>query len=146
MATTASTRAPAHLWIVGLLALLWNGFACYDYLMTVTKNQAYLAQMPADQIAYWETLPSWLTGAWALGVWGGLAGALLLLVRNRHAVTAFALSLIGIIVTFGYQYAATQMPASMKQGSMAAIPAVVFVIGVYLLWYSRNAAKQGVLR
>ena len=69
MATSAETRAPAHLWIVGVLALLWNGFGCFDYLMTNLKNQTYLTQFSADQLAYMDSLPTWLTGSWALGVW-----------------------------------------------------------------------------
>ena len=34
MQQAVSARAPAHLWIVGILSLLWNAFGCYDYLMT----------------------------------------------------------------------------------------------------------------
>jgi hypothetical protein len=146
MQQAVSARAPAHIWIVGILALLWNGYASYDYLMTNMKNPAYLAQFPADQLAYWETLPSWLTAFWALGVWGGLAGALLLLARSRYAVHAFAVSLLGIVVSFGYQMFATKMPASMTEGAMAIIPWVVFGIGVFLLWYAMRQRKGGVLR
>ena len=146
MQQAASARAPAHLWIVGILALLWNAFGCYDYLMTNLHNQAYLAAFPADQLAYWEGLPGWLTAFWALGVWGGLAGSLLLLARSRHAILAFGLSVVGIVVSFGYQMLATDMPASMKQGMAGAMPWVIFIIGLFLLWYARNAEKQGLLR
>ena len=38
-------RAPAHLWIVGILALLWNGFGAYDYFMTRTRGAAYIESM-----------------------------------------------------------------------------------------------------
>jgi len=146
MATTASSRAPAHLWVAGLLAVLWNGFACYDYLMTNLRSDAYLSQMPADQLAYLDTLPSWLTAFWALGVWGGLAGSLLLLARSRHAISAFAVSVIGVVVTFGYMMFGTDMPASMKTGVSAAMPWVIFIIALFLLWYARGARKQGLLR
>jgi hypothetical protein len=40
---------------------------------------------------------------WALGVWGALAGSMLLLLRSRRAVTAFAASLVGLAVSTGYQ-------------------------------------------
>jgi hypothetical protein len=146
MATTAPARAPAHLWIVGILALLWNAFGCYDYLMTETENQAYLANYTADQIAYFQTLPSWLVAPWALGVWGGLAGSILLLMRSRYSVWAFALSFIGAVVTFAYQMFATQMPDSMTSGSMAIMPWVIVIIAAFLLWYSWSEGKKGVLR
>jgi hypothetical protein len=146
MQQAVSARTPAHLWIVGVLALLWNCFGCYDYLMTNLHNSAYLAQFPADQLAYFESLPAWLTGFWALGVWGGLAGSVLLLARSRYAVHAFAVSVLGIVASFGDQMLATQMPASMKQGTMAMMPWVIFVIGAFLLWYAMRESKSGVLR
>ena len=59
---------------------------------------------------------------------------------------AFGLSVLGIVVTFGYQMFATQMPASMTEGAMKAMPWVIFIVGLFLLWYARGAEKQGVLR
>jgi hypothetical protein len=146
MATSAETRAPAHLWIVGVLALLWNGFGCFDYLMTNLKNKTYLSQLTADQLAYMDSLPAWLTGVWAVGVWGGLAGSILLLMRSRHAVWVFGLSLIGAIVGMGYQMFMTNMPASMSEGAMGIMPWVIIAVAAFLLWYSWNAEKKGVLR
>jgi hypothetical protein len=146
MQQAVAARVPAHLWIVGILSLLWNAFGSYDYTMTNLHNQAYLAQFPADQLAYFQSLPGWLTAFWALGVWGGLAGSVLLLARSRYAVWAFAVSLVGVIVSFGFQMFATQMPASMKEGPMAFMPLVIFVIAAFLLWYAMRESKSGVLR
>jgi hypothetical protein len=146
MQQAVSARAPAHLWIVGLLAVLWNGFGCFDYFMTKTENQAYLSQMPADAVAYANALPAFATFFWAIGVWGGLAGAILLLMRSRHAVLAFGVSLVGAVVGLGYQMFMTQMPASMKEGVMGLMPWVIIAVAAFQLWYSRNAEKQGLLR
>jgi hypothetical protein len=145
MATSAETRVPAHLWIVGVLALLWNGFGCYDYLLTNLKDQTYLTQFSADQLAYMNSLPAWLTGSWAIGVWGGLAGSILLLMRSRYAVWMLGLSLIGAIVGLGYQMFLTKMPASMREGMMGIMPWVIILIAAFLFWYSWNAQKKGLL-
>ena len=146
MATTQQIRTPAHLWIVGLLALLWNAFGCFDYLMTVTANQTYIAKMPADTVAYLSALPKWLTAMWAIGVWGGLAGGLLLLARSRYSVLAFALSLVGALIGMGYEMLRTQRPASMTAGAMASMPFVIILVCAFLLWYSTSAQKKGLLR
>jgi hypothetical protein len=147
MATSATGRStPAHLWIVGILSLLWSAMGCFDYLMTVTSNQTYLGKMPADQIAYLNSLPTWLTGAWAIGVWGGLLGSLLLLMRSRHAVLAFGVSLVAAVIAMGYEMFATQQPASMMSGAMAVMPWVVLAVCAFLLWYAWTMERKGVLR
>lgn len=146
MATTTETRAPAHLWIVGALALLWNAFGCLDYTMTNLKNPAWLAKMPADQLAYMDTVPKWLIAFWAIGVWGGLAGAILLLMRNRYAVWAFGLSFVGAIIGIGYQLFVAKVPASMKQGANGIMPWVIIVIAAVFYWYAITAEKKGLLR
>jgi hypothetical protein len=147
MATSATGRStPAHLWIVGILSLLWSAMGCFDYLMTVTSNQTYLGKMPADQIAYLNSLPTWLTGAWAIGVWGGLLGSLLLLMRSRHAVLAFGLSLVAAVIAMGYEMFATQQPTSMTSGAMAVMPWVVLAVCAFLLWYAWTMERKGVLR
>lgn len=146
MATAAQGRTPTHLWIIGILALLWNGYACYDYLMTVTANADYLSKLPPDMVAYMNGLPAWTTAAWALGVWGGLIGSVLLLIRSRYAVWAFAVSLIGAIFGLGYQMFMTTRPAMMTAGAAAAIPWVIILICAFLVWYSWTEERKGVLR
>src|SRR5215212_10717422 len=102
----AMDRTPAHLWLVGGLATVWNAFGGYDYWMTKTENLEYLAQMggdPRELLAWIDGFPIWAQFGWGLGVWMGLLGSILLLVRNRYAVHALALSLVGAVLGLGYQ-------------------------------------------
>src|SRR5690242_13757743 len=108
MATTARSRTPAHLWIVGALALLWNCFGAFDYLMTRTHNLEYVAKSmpgtdPNTALAWVEGMPMFAQFGWGLGVWMGVLGAVLMLIRSRFAVWAFAASLLGIVLSIGYQ-------------------------------------------
>ena len=146
MQQAVSARTPVHFWFVAVAALAWNAYGCFEYLMTMLRNPAFMAKVPADQLAYMNGLPAWLTGCWALGVWGGLAGSLLLLIRSRYAVWAFALSLFGAIVGLGYQKFMLSMPASMTTGAMAILPWVIVLFCAFLAWYASNAAKTGLLR
>jgi hypothetical protein len=146
MQQAVSARTPAHLWIVGILSLLWNAFGCVDYTLTNLKHAAWLAQMTPDQIAYMDSLPPWLTAFWAFGVWGGLAGSILLLMRNRRAVWAFAISCLGAVVGLGYQLVIITMPASMTAGGMGLLPWGIILFTIFLLWYAWTQEKKGVLR
>ena len=38
-------KTPWHLWVFGVVSLLWNFGGAYDYVMVRTGNQAYLDQM-----------------------------------------------------------------------------------------------------
>jgi hypothetical protein len=50
-------RRPWHLWVLGLLGLLWSALGAFDYLMTVTRNPAYVGQFPQEMQDYWYGLP-----------------------------------------------------------------------------------------
>ncbi|MGQ0558063.1 MAG: hypothetical protein ACT4OE_00495 [Sphingosinicella sp.] len=141
-------KAPAHLWIVGILATLWNGFGCYDYVMSQMGDADYLAAMGVTQehIDYMATFPAWVDGAWAFGVWGGLLGSLLLLVRSRFAVIAFALSLLGLASSTFYTFAMTTPPADMWTAPMLAMHAVIWAVVIFLLVYAMRMKNSGVLR
>jgi hypothetical protein len=146
----AMERTPAHLWVVGALAILWNGFGGYDYWMTRSRNLEYLSQMggdPSELLAWVDSFPIWAQFGWGLGVWMGVLGSILLVARSRYAVHAFALSLIGMVLSFGYQYVgAAPMPGGADQGAMAYMPLVIVVIGLALFAYARAMDKKGVLR
>ena len=117
MATAYSGTTPKHLWVVGILSLLWNGFGAYDYLMSKIGGIEYFQSMglDAEAFAWFEALPAWSLAAWAVGVWGSVAGSILLLLRSRHAVPAFLLSFVGALVGFGYQFTSDR-PASLEGG------------------------------
>ena len=146
MQEAVQARIPAHVWIVGILATLWNAFGAYDYIMTQTNNAAYLSQFSAEERAFFDSFPGWMEAFWALGVWGALIGSLLLLIRSRYAVHAFGLSLVGIVVGMGYQYLVMEAPESLTTGAMAVMPWVILAVGIALFVYARNQAAKGVLR
>ena len=144
-----SARTPAHLWIVGVLETLWNAFGCYDYLMTRMRNTDYLKSMMPDvdpnaMLAYVDGFPIWAQFGWGLGVWGGLAGGILLLLRSRWASWAFGLSLVGAVLGLGYQL---MNPMPFIEGFMATgMPIIIIVVALALLLYARAMEKKGVLR
>lgn len=136
---------PAHLWVIGVVSLLWNSFGCYDYLMTALRDPATMAALTPATQAYIAAMPAWLTAFWALGVWGSLAGSILLLARSAHSVTAFALSLLGLAVSQGYQMFTNRSP-EMSGTAMIIFTLVIWSALGFLLLYSRRMAKVGVLR
>ncbi len=139
-------KTPWHLWVVGVVSLLWNAGGAYDYFATKTGNAAYLEMMTPEQLAYLDAFPFWVSIAWALGVWGAVAGSLLLLFRSRHAVTAFIISFVGMLgnLVYGMLISETPMTAMASGGAMVFMIAIV-IAAVLLIVYSRRMRDAGIL-
>ncbi|HEX8839289.1 MAG TPA: hypothetical protein VF750_02330 [Sphingomicrobium sp.] len=150
MATALKTRTPVHLWIVGALALLWNCFGAFDYLMTRTHNMDYIAKSmpgtdPNTTLAWVESMPMFAQFGWGLGVWAGVLGSVLLLIRSRYAVWSFAASLVGIVLSIGYQLVGAPPLPGAESGINHVMPYAIIIVGAALLAYSQAMAKRDVL-
>jgi hypothetical protein len=137
---------PWHLWVVGVIALLWNCVGAFDYSMTELRNPSYLKAFTPEQLAYFYGFPKWAVATWALSVWGGVLGSVALLFRKRWAVPIFALSLVTMTLTFFYNFALTNGVAVMGGAEALLVPALVLVVGVALLAYARLLSRKGILR
>ena len=106
-------KAPFHLWIVGILGLIWSAGSAHAYLMTNIRDPNYLEQMGvgAEMMQLIDAFPIWTMAAWAIGVWGAVAGSLLLLLRSKYCAYAFALSLLGLAASTFYQLGIDLPPA-----------------------------------
>ena len=136
--TLGSRRSPVSFWVVSSLGLLWNGFGAYLYTMANLGDAALLASTPPAMRAYIETMPLWAHSAWALGIWGSLVGSVLMLVRSRHAVSAFTISLLGAAGSFAAQgMAGVLEPAQ---------PILICAVIAFQIWYARTARAAGNLR
>ena len=140
-------KAPASLWIVGILSLIWNAGGVYDFVMTKSEITAYLAALPAEQIAYLKNLPVWTNLAWIFGVFGGLAGSVLLLLRSRLAAIAYLLSFAGIVANLIYGMVLSDYSMFDVGGTLAMVFTLAIVLIAIFLWiYARRMRRAGVLR
>jgi len=141
---TPPHSTPWHLWVVGILALLWNGFSAFDYLMTQTENEGYMSNFTAEQVEYSTSVPVWFVAFWALAVWGGVVAAILLLLRKRQAAVVFFVSLVSMVITAIYQFLFTDVLEI--AGTLGAVHTLVLFVVALLLWlYARAMAARGVL-
>lgn len=147
MATQPAASTPIHLWVVGILSLLWNCFGAYDYTMSHVGGLAYFESMglDAEAFAWFGSFPAWAVAGYAIGVWVSLLGSILLLLRSRHAATAFLVSLLGALVSFAYQFISDK-PASMETAMAMAMPIVILILIVAQWYYARRMTAAGVLR
>ena len=127
-------------WAIGGVSLLWNAIGAYDYTMTNMRDAQYVAQFLPETINYLDAMPLWAMAAWAFGVWGALLGSILLLLRSRFAVHAFAISLAGLAVSTVRQRLGGVPPAPV------ALTIAIWAAAVFLVWYAGRMRRTGVLR
>ena len=140
-------RTPVHIWIVGAVSLLWNAGGAYDYLMTQLGNQAYLSMLTEEQASFMAARPTWFDAAWAFGVWGSVAGSLLLLLRSRYAAAAFGISLLGLIASSVWSYGIAEPSSLDLMGTFGLIFSLAIVVVLLALYfYARIMVARGHLR
>lgn len=140
-ARIGTVRTPWHLWVAGVVTLLFNAMGIVSYLATKLGMLAEMGLTP-EQIAFMESYPAWISAFWALGVWGAFSGSVLLLMRSRWAVAAMVVGTIGLIGTTLGNYVVLDVPAAMQA---PALDAAIWTVTLFLLFYCRAMTKIGVL-
>ncbi|MDC6169771.1 hypothetical protein [Paucibacter sp. XJ19-41] len=142
---TRAAQRPAWLWWASVVGVLWNMYGVYQFFGSFTQagQAAMTAGMTPSQAALYLALPGWIGLGFAIGVFGGLAGSILLVLRRRLAWPVLAASWVGYCLLFA---------GDAYYGVFAAIPsqlgllAVVVLIAAALLGTSWLAGARGLLR
>lgn len=144
-AMDGARSTPWWFWAVAAVSLLWNAYGGYDYTMSHLQGEAYYVKsgMTAAQIALMTAYPSWMHAVWAIGVWGSVAGSLLLLLRMRWALHAFLLSFLGAA---GSLIHTVMTPGAAQTMGGLVFPIVICVICLVFAWFAWAMTKRGVLR
>ena len=134
-------RKPTKLfWLISTLALIWNLIGVFNYLTQAFMTDEILASLPQDQQLMYQEVPAWVTAAFAVAVFSGTIGAVLMLLKKKIATTFFILSFIGIISQMSYGLLINENTDS--YGPMGLLmPLMIISIGGYLIWYSKKAAE-----
>jgi len=138
-------RTPRHLWVIGVVSLLWNTMGAFDFVMTQTRNEAYMSSFTPEQLSFFYGFPAWVVAAWAVGVWGGVLGSLMLLFRRRQAVWIFLASLAAIVVTTFQNLVLSNGMAVVGDAFSLGFTATIFVIALMLFLYARAMQKRNIL-
>ena len=143
---SADALVPTHLWIVGGLSLLRNALGAFDYVMTPMQVEAYMSAFTAGQLRYFYSFPAWVDAAWAVGVWGSVAGSVGLLLRRTWAAWAVAASLVGLAGSTTYTTLFTNGMQIMGGAGVLVFSAAVGLVTIGLFLYAGNLSTSGVLR
>ncbi len=141
MTDQTTTKPPVWFWIVSVVALLWNGMGVNNYIQQAYRTEGFIAQVTPEQLAIIETRPAWATAAFAIAVFSGLLGSLLLLLRKRFASPLLIISFITALLTQIWWFM-TDGPSISDQASGAIIPIVVVLFALLLVWMARKGVTK----
>ncbi|MCB1106135.1 MAG: hypothetical protein KDK74_15520 [Cephaloticoccus sp.] len=142
----APTKTPWHLWVVGVLTLVWNAVGAFDFVMTQTQNEAYMKAFTPEQLEYFYSFPSWVVLCWGIATWGALIGSMLLLLRNRLAHPVFLVSFLAMVITTIHNFVLSDGLQVMGGIGVVIFSAVIFVVALLLVIYAKAMRRRGVLK
>ncbi len=125
-------------WAIGVAALIWNVLGVVNFF--VQMNPDVLAAYRESERAIVEGRPAWATAAFAIGVFGGALGCLLLLLRKSAAYYLFIASLLGVIVTVIHTLS---VGIHFGFGEILGIILLPVMVAAFLIWYTKLAESKG---
>jgi hypothetical protein len=138
----AAPRSPWHLWVVGILSLLWNIGGAWTYISAQSGDPM---DMDAAEIAYFAAQAPWFVALVDVAVVAPLLAAVVMLLRSRWAVHLYALSIAAIAVTAAYDIAQGTALLLHDQGWLV-LECVTVCLAIAQLLYAWAMRGRGVLR
>ena len=126
-------------WVIGAIGLIFNLVGCMNYISQM--NAENVASMPDVYRAIVESRPTWGTAAFAIAVFGGSLGCLLLLLRKSVSFYVFILALVGAVVAQIPFLGMADFPIEAWIGWL-----IQLVVVAFLIWYSKQAESKGWIR
>ncbi len=136
MSDETAGRVHWSFWVICIVALLFNAMGDINYFVQVNADS--LDSFPEHYRPIIEGRPAWATAAFAIAVFGGSLGCLLLLLRKPAAFYVFIASLLGVIVTMVHIFGVVGLSSfDVWVGVLMQLAVTVF-----LIWYSKLVERK----
>lgn len=140
----ASRNIMVPLWfrIVVMLLVLWGAMGVFACIQQFRLGAEAMGAATDYDRALYASLPVWYNAVYAVATGCGLIGALALFFRSVLAIPLLVISLIAIVVQFGWLFATTDMIA-VKGVWTTYFPLFIFAVAACALWLARLARRRG---
>ena len=128
-------------WIIGAIALIWNIMGVVNFFSQM--NTDIVAAMPDSHRAIIEGRPLWATAGFAVAVFGGSLGCILLLIRKPGAFYLFVVSLLGVIVTMIHTVDVAGAKHEFSSIEIAIMILTPVIVAAFLIWYAKQVERRG---
>ena len=125
-------------WIISIFMLIWNVLGCINFL--VQMNPEMVSSYRETEQAIIQGRPLWATTGFAIAVFGGAIGCILLLLKKTTAFYLFIASLVGVLITTVHTLT---LDINFGMGEIIGIIIMPTVVAVFLIWYSQYVKGKG---
>ncbi|MDT7831747.1 hypothetical protein RQM59_05110 [Flavobacteriaceae bacterium S356] len=140
--TTDSNKPGAAFWVIGAIALIWNGFGVLNYIGQAYMTDEMKDALPEFQRELIENRPAWATAAFAIAVFGGALGSLLLLMRKKLSYTLFVLSFLGVLIQMVNDVFMSNSIGNYGPGGVVMV-LLIPSFCIFLIFYAKKARSKG---
>ncbi len=139
--STQHTKSSILYWVVSVIALLWNAMGVFNYLGQAYQWDSFTNGMNQKKLDLMGTIPAWVTAAFAVAVFSGIIGSILLLLKKKSAIVLFVISLTAVIVQMSFVLFSQKAKSMYNSGDIYMTVAVVS-FALFLTWFSRYANNK----
>lgn len=125
-------------WVISIFMLVWNFMGCANFIMQMDP-EVISAYREAEQ-AIIQDRPLWATLGFAISVFGGALGCVLLLLKRHVAFYVFVISLVGTVAAVAHSLL---IGINYGVGEIIGIIVMPVAIAIFLVWYSMFAKYRG---
>jgi len=128
-------------WLISIFMLIWNVAGCINFF--VQMNPDMVSSYRETEQAIIQGRPIWATIGFAVAVFGGAAGCILLLFRSVVAFYLFIASLIGVVITILHSIS---INITFGIAEIIGIILMPILVAAFLIWYSKYTQNKGWLK
>jgi hypothetical protein len=130
--------SPQWFKITAIVAIIWNLMGVIAFIAHVMMTPEMLAELSqAEQMLYKNT-PAWALFAFALSVFAGMLGSIVLFMKKAYALIVLILSLIGVLVQMFHSFFMIDSIEVYGPGGMI-MPIMVIIISIALVFIANKA-------
>ena len=136
------TRAPWWFYATAAVLVLWGIMGVAACVSQLRDGADAMGAASDYDRALFAQLPLWYRADYAIATGTMLLGALALLVRTRFAVALLTVSLVAVMIQFGWMFAMTDIIA-VKGPYVLYFPLMILAIGALALHLAHVARRRG---
>ena len=143
MSGTIQTKRKLWFWTAAIIFLLWNVMGCVSWFVDVFMLDAMMDQYSPEQQELFRQRPEWIIPVYGMAVFGALLATILLILRKALTIPVYWVSLIAIIIQFGFVLFVMDAIGKLGIVQAAAFPFVILALGGVQLWFAYIAKGKG---